>query len=237
MRCNAVMDSELIMEGQPSAVGFTCRYLPGSRILRADFRFAEHRATLHDADGTTRTLPWDDRIQMDVYTQVYGVGISPDGRFLFVPSWEQGVACLSAEDGRILWQFRKKHARQVFCCDGFLVCFFEGEALRRISCAGEELQRLPFTGDASDCWMLSDGALLIGPKRRKFLLLDPLDFSVLNTFPQKAVLGTEDDPYLVWNVTGTSENITLHCWHNDTRITRALHPDTAPQGGTHEQNS
>lgn len=227
MRCNAVTDSELLMEGQPSAVGFSCRYLPGSRISRADFRFAEHLATLHHADGTTRSVVWDERVPMDVYTQVYGVGISPDGRFLFVPSWEKGIACLSAGDGRILWEFRKKHARQVFCYDGDLVCFFEGEALRRISYAGEELQRMPFTGDSADCWMLADGALFTGPKRRKFLLLHPADFSVINTFPQKAVTGPAADPFLLWNVSGTSDAITLHCWHNDTRITRELRPADA----------
>ena len=91
MRCNAVTDSELLMENQPSAAGFSCRYLPGSRILRADFRFAEHLATLHHADGSTRTVVWDEHVPMDVYTQVYGVGISPDGRFLFVPSWEKSL--------------------------------------------------------------------------------------------------------------------------------------------------
>ena len=215
------------MEGQPSAVGFSCRYLPGSRISRADFRFAERLATLYHADGSTRTIEWDERVPMDVYTQVYGVGLSPDGRFLFVPSWEKGITCLSAGDGRILWEFRKKHARQVFCYDEYLVCFFEGEALRRISYAGEELQRLPFTGDSADCWMLADGPLFMGPMRRKFMLLHPEDLSVMNTFPQKAVTGTEDDPFLVWNVSGTSDAITLHCWHNDTRITRELCPDDA----------
>lgn len=96
MRCNAVTDSELLMEGQPSAVGFSCRYLPDSQIHQVDFRFEEHLATLHLADGSTRSVVWDERIAMDVYTQVYGVGISPDGRFLFVPSWEKGIACLSA---------------------------------------------------------------------------------------------------------------------------------------------
>ena len=227
MRCNAVTDSELLMEGQPSAVGFSCRYLPGSRISRADFRFAERLATLHHADGSSRTIVWDERVPMDVYTQVYGVGLSPDGRFLFVPSWEKGITCLNAEDGRILWEFRKKHARQVFCYDEYLVCFFEGEALRRISYAGEALQRLPFTGDSADCWMLADGPLFMGPKRRRFMLLHPEDFSVMNTFPQKAVTGTEDDPFLVWNVSGTSDAITLHCWHNDTRIMRELCPDDA----------
>ena len=227
MRCNAVRESELLMEIQPTAVGFTCRYMPDSRISRVDFRFEEHAATLYDTDGSTRTFMWDKSIVMDVYTQTYGVVISPDGNFLFVPSWENGITCLSAEDGRILWQFTKKHARQVYCYDHCLVCYFEGEALRRISYAGEELQRLTFsTGD--DCWMLSDGMLFIGPKRGKYMLLHPADFSVLNTFPQETVTGTEADPYLIWNVTGTSDKITLHCWHNDIRITRELHPDAAP---------
>ena len=226
MRCNAVIGSELLMDGQPSAVGFTCRYMPDSSISRADFRFEGRLAILHDADGATRTFVWDESTVMDVYTQVYGVAISPDGNLLFVPSWEKGVTCLSAEDGRILWQFRKKHARQVYCYDHYLVCYFEGEALRRISYAGEELQRVPFsTGD--DCWMLSDGMLLIGPKRGKYHLLHSADLSVLNGFPQEVVTGTEEDPYLIWNVTGTSERIMLHCWHNDIRITRELLPGAA----------
>lgn len=228
MRCNAMTGSQLLLKGQHSAVGFTCRYMPGNSIIQADFSFEEHSAILYYADGSTNTITWDQSIVMDVYTQEYGVGISPDGALLFVPSWEMGITCLSAADGHILWQFRKKHARQIYCYDNFLICFFEGEALRRISYTGEELQRLPFSGDTTDCWGLADGPLLIGPKRGKFSLLHPLDLSVIRTIPQEAVISTAEDPYLIWNVTGTSDQITLHCWHNDTRITRELRPDDAP---------
>lgn len=223
MLCNAMSGSELIMEDQSSAVGFTCRYLHGC-IPQAEFRFKEHTATLYDSAGASRSFQWEARIQMDVYTQVYGVGISPDGKYLFVPSWEKGVYCLSSKDGRLLWHYKRRHARCVYCYEDYLVCLFEGDGLRRLSYSGDELQRLSFTS-VDDCWMLSDGLIFIGPKRNRYYLLHPDTFAVLDAFPAIHVTGTEEDPYLVHDVTGTREHMTLHVWHNDERTTRELFPN------------
>lgn len=223
MLCNAMSSSELIMEDQPSAVGFTCRYLHGC-ITQADFRYKEHTATLYDSTGASRSFQWEPKIQMDVYTQVYGVGISPDGKFLFVPSWEKGIYCLSSEDGRLIWHYKRRHARCVYCYEDHITCFFEGDGLRRLSYDGDEQQRLSFTS-GDDCWMLSDGLIFIGPKRNRYYLLHPDTFAIRDEFPAINVTGTEEDPYLVFDVTGTREHITLNVWHNDEKTTRELFPN------------
>ena len=223
MRYSILLDSSLLMEGQPSAAGFICLYA-GGKAERAVFRFDACTAELHFASEATRNIHLALPFIMDVYTQSCGVGISPDAKLLFVPSWEKGLFCLSGEDGRLLWLYQCRGIQGIYCSEGCVICQVEGDGLHRVSLDGTLLQRLPFTS-AEHCYMLQDGTILIGPKRNQFHLLQPSDFSLLKKIPAKLVTGTEDDPYLQFQATGTSAYITLQCWHNDQKIIRHISPE------------
>jgi hypothetical protein len=60
-----------------------------------------------------------------------GISVTPDGRYLYAQSWDNGLHCLDARTGSVIWKTKSKRGiTNIFVCEQFLLCHQHDRALQ-----------------------------------------------------------------------------------------------------------
>ena len=107
-----------------------------------------------------------------VYLRSFGIGITEDGNYFFIQSWEKGLFCFSLPTGALMWRSKLKKASELVVRNNMLICHFADQCIAVIDThSGEITARYPL-GWAASFYPLDDNNYLVGPKRGKYFLLD-----------------------------------------------------------------
>lgn len=131
-----------------------------------------------------------------VFISQYGIGITDDGKYFFVPSWKHGLYCFEMETGRLVWKSARRHPQSYVVRNDTVVCFFEMQGLEILSINdGAVLRYYPYSG-ASICFALTDELLLVGMKRNKYHLFNEY-LNVIQTIPSRVLNPKEYDHFML----------------------------------------
>lgn len=72
---------------------------------------------------------WETEL-LSSYNYQFGTAVSPDGKYVFVQTWDKGVYCLDSRSGKTIWCSRsKKGVTSLFVNGDTLLCHRHGYAL------------------------------------------------------------------------------------------------------------
>jgi hypothetical protein len=136
-----------------------------------------------DASGLCQVLTGDGVIASfpTVYTlafnRQYPPPTSPDGRVLYVGSWESGLYCYSLPRGELLWRMGPGKVRRIFpLADKVVIEMADRGVYVRDQARGDLVAKVAMSG-ISFLELISSQFVFAGPLRRRYLLLDALNLS------------------------------------------------------------
>lgn len=121
------------------------------------------------------------------YHEQFGIPVSPDGKLLFVSSWEKGLTAFHTITGEKVWHFRSTKIGTVFAYPNFLIARRYGKALLKLDLrSGIVLQELK-SGTLERIYRLDDNYLFVDRLRGKYCVLDAAAMEILKTYSPKTV--------------------------------------------------
>ena len=107
-----------------------------------------------------------------VFIKQYGIGITEDEKYFFLPRWESGLYCFELETGKMVWKSTRRHPQKYIVRKNAVICHFADQSVEILSLTdGSTVRRYPFTS-GSLFQVLSDDLYLLGPKHNKFHFLN-----------------------------------------------------------------
>ena len=207
-------------------IGFDSFY-ENSRFDHSCVLFSQYGRDLvfYTTDGCAKTVRIDERIEaIDIYHAQYGIPVEDARNCFFITSWYKGIYCCSLDTGKVLWNYKLKHATKVFLYEDYLVCAFQEIGLRKLSYDGKEIAKYPFVSyDA--CFRLNDTYLLCGPKRGMYYILDSRTMDIHKKI-KGSVLFANSDPncgsQILLEAQGRCEDFMICGFENDQRFERRI---------------
>ncbi|WP_347490982.1 hypothetical protein ABDB91_07435 [Desulfoscipio sp. XC116] len=103
---------------------------------------------------------------------IYGTPISPDGKYLFIGTWDKGLFCYDIDNRNLKWKKTPAKVRQVIAKDEFLVIEMcdRGIYKRHIE-TGELLSEIKMS-NIRFMYRISDNEIFTGTKRDKYFIYE-----------------------------------------------------------------
>lgn len=210
----------------PRVVGFESHY-EHSRFTRSCALFSEHSRdlTFYAADGCAKTVQIDERIEaLGIYHAQYGIPLDDAHNCFFITSWKKGIYCCSLDTGKILWNYRLKHATKIFLYDEYLVCAFQEIGLRKVTYNGEEIAKYPFSTYEA-CFRLDDPYILCGPKRGIYMIIDTRTMDVQQRIKCSTLSPSGDasgESLVLIGAEGTCRDFVIRGFENEQRFEKHM---------------
>lgn len=124
-------------------------------------------------DGSEHQVNVSRKIKFSrAFIKQYGIGITEDEKYFFLPRWESGLYCFELKTGKMIWKSTRRHPREYIVRNDTVICFFADQAVEVLSLTdGSSVMRYPFSNGRL-FRALSDDLFLLGPKRDKYILLN-----------------------------------------------------------------
>ena len=124
-------------------------------------------------DGRVMSVNIPKSVELDsVYLKQFGIGITEDGVYFLLQSWRKGLFCFELETGRMVWHYKRKQAYELVVRKAIVICRFFDQCVDAIDImSGTCVAHYPL-GIRTKFIPLNDEYYLVGPKRRKYYLLD-----------------------------------------------------------------
>ena len=153
--------------------------------------------TFHDRNGQRTTIDVSDYLKLDhTYQGQFGIGLTDDGTFFFLQSWNSGLFCFERETGTLVWHCKRKKPFELVVRDRTVVCRFIDQCIDAFDInTGEVVAHYPLGFDTI-FRPLTDDFYLVGPKRGKYFVLNG-DLSVVVTIPYASLNPNMFDTFLV----------------------------------------
>ncbi len=145
------------------------------------------------------------------YMGVHGVPVSADGRYVFAPTWENGLYCLDARTGTVIWKTRSRRGvTSVFVHDNMVLCHQREHALQLLDIhTGEVLaEKRPAT--AFSFYSIDHGHIVCQVTARRWEILDARTLEVKAVFTHKEFTNGHTD-YVVNQMIYTKNGILKIC--------------------------
>ena len=219
-----IVVKDITLPGGQRTVGFDTFY-ENSRFSHMTAMNNTSDLILHTAAGDTKNLKIDKRIEpIDVYHEQYGIPVSDTHDCFFIPSWLKGVYCCDLDTGKIRWNYRLKHATEIFLYDDYLVCAFQDIGLRKISYEGIEMAMYPM-GTWTACFRLNEPYIFFGPSRNVYYIIDTRTMSVCSKIKSRLLSPTSDPdicPPILLKVEGNCRDFMIEGYENEQPFKRRI---------------
>jgi hypothetical protein len=150
-----------------------------SNLLPIHFDHDKIKTLLYDTDGNLSVINKDNEHLLKFHTKAsvaynrqYGTPISPDGRYVFIGTWEHALFCYSLESGTLVWKQTPGKIRNIIVHENLL--FVEmadrGIYVRDLD-SGKLLQEIKMSSIDS-FFLLNQTELFAGPKNGKYFLFE-----------------------------------------------------------------
>lgn len=153
--------------------------------------------TFHDRSDGRSTIDVSDYLKLDhTYQSQFGIGLTDDGKFFFLQSWNSGLFCFERETGALVWHCKRKNPFELVVRDRTVVCRFLDQCVDAFDIeTGDIVSHYPLGFDTM-FQPLTDDFYLVGPKRGKYYILDG-DLSVVATIPYASMNPNMFDTFIV----------------------------------------
>lgn len=122
-----------------------------------------------------------------VYNEQFGIPISPDGKLLFVNSWEKGLTAFRTTTGEKIWHFKATRIGTVFSFSDFLIAHKCDEALLKIDLFSGTLRQALKSGTLSGIYLLDNRYFFADRLRGKYCVIDAMTMANTKTYSLKSV--------------------------------------------------
>jgi hypothetical protein len=178
---------------------------------------------LYNAEGNLTVIGKDDEhlIQFQTkasiaYNQQYGTPISPDGRFVFIGTWEQGLFCYGLENGKLVWKQSPGKVGRIIVHENLLIVEMvdRGIYVRDIS-TGQLLNEVKMS--SMDCFVLvNEKEVFAGPKNGKYFLLDIPSLKINKTISAKDLNINNSLSFIILDVFYKDKDLIIKGWEQYT---------------------
>lgn len=159
--------------------------------------------------GQIKRICVEPNVVLGSYAGQYGITISEKWNCFFVSSWLEGVFCCDIDTGRIKWNYRNKHAGEVFVYPDYVICAFQGEGIKKLSyCDGTVISNYAMTTYAI-CAKLEGEYIFIGPRRKRYEILDTESMKPIKTIKPSNITQFDDETLIILSVEGNLDSMTI----------------------------
>ena len=154
-----------------------------SDVIREILFFYDGLCKVYFCNGTVKEL----NTVCDGYNSQFGVPISPDGKILFVSSWETGLHAYNIDSGKELWHFKSTRIKAVYAYDTYLIAIRYCKAVIKLDIAdGTKIGEMT-SGTIEHSFSVTGPFVLIDTYRGKLSVIDTASLSVFKQYPSKTV--------------------------------------------------
>lgn len=141
------------------------------------------------------------------YINQFGLSLTEDGRYFFIQDWQQGLLCFECRTGNLKWQ-KKNKAMELVVMEAVVICHFSQQGVEAIDIqSGSTLYRTPL-GYNTIFRPINDKLYLIGPKRKKYLVLNDL-LNVVTKIDVESVNPQAYDVFIINQVEYAEDSILI----------------------------
>lgn len=176
----------------------TVTYMRGI-ITSAKSRKWTNVLTFYDRNNKSSDFDVSDYLELDhAYQSQFGIGMTDDGKYFFLQSWNSGLFCFCRETETLVWHCKRKKPFELVVRDKTVVCRFLDQCVDTFDIeTGEVLAHFPLGYDTIFC-PITDDYFLAGPKRGKYHILDG-NLSVVLATPYARLNPNMYDTFIVNN--------------------------------------
>lgn len=190
------------------ATGYTIAYRRGE-IVKADINTDLGKIDFYFRNNDFFSIRLPEIASVSTpYNSSLGLSVTLDGNYFFVQNWESGLFCFETRTGALSWHNKKKKAAELVVIDHEVICHFRGKCIERIDVAtGNTLRTYP-VGSQSIFQPLNDTLYLIGPKQKKYIIIDHA-LTEFRSIPQHQVNPHQMSSFIVRDAQLTSTGISI----------------------------
>ena len=139
--------------------------------------------SVHYLDGTVHSL----NTVADGYNSQFGLPVSPDGKLLFVSSWDTGLHAYDIITGKEIWHFKSTRIKAVYTAETYVVAVRYGNSILKLNIAdGSKIGELR-SGTIECSFELSFPYVLIDTYRGKLSVIDMNTLTVARQYARTQI--------------------------------------------------
>lgn len=143
--------------------------------------------------ANAETFRWNTK-WLSSYTIQFGVAASFDGRYLFAQTWKNGLLCLDAQTGEIIWRTKSKRGiTSVFVSDHTVLCHLREHSLQLLDIHTGELLAEKTPATAWKFTALDHEHIICQVTAKRWELIDAQTLETRKVFSHKAFTGGHTD--------------------------------------------
>lgn len=148
------------------------------------------------------------------YNYQFGVAVSFDGKYIFAQTWENGLLCLDAHTGEMVWKTKSKRGvTNLFVNDNTILCHQRERALQLIDLHTGALLKEKRPATAWGFSQISNSHIVCQVTARRWEIINPETLETIITFSHREFTGGHED-YCVNNIQLVSNVLTVRGFKN-----------------------
>lgn len=185
--------------GIPELTQLAIEYKSGI-VRRANIDGDKSEITFEAANGESVCVNVSKHVKLDVtFLCAYGISITDDGLHFFVQSWEHGLFCFALKTGALIWHHDRPKATDLVISKDRVICrFYNQQIVAFLVSTGAILATYPLCYD-SVFIPLSQHRMLVGPKRKRYMILDE-DLCQIGCIPASKLNPNAFETFLIQEV-------------------------------------
>lgn len=148
------------------------------------------------------------------YNYTFGLAVSPDGKYLFVQTWENGLLCFNSRTGQRIWKTKSKRGiTSVFISQHTLLAHQHGRALQLIDMhSGEVLiEKRPAT--AWGFTAIDHKHIVCRVTAKRWEVIDAVTLETKKTISHREFTGGHED-YCIQSITPQGQMLEVRGFQN-----------------------
>ena len=145
-----------------------------------------------------REYTWKNNRVSTVYNGQFGISVSPDGRFVFVQTWDRGLFCYDSGTGKQVWRTGRRFGITNMCVNASTVLVHQHDrALQLLDMETGEVIKEKKPARAWGFYCLDSGHLICHTCARQWEIIRASDLETVQIIPAKQF---PDDSWCIRNV-------------------------------------